>query len=314
LADVVSRLKEGLTKTRVGLMSRLQQLVNRKALDEEFFEELEDALIQADMGIDTVLEIIDKVRQEASRGKINDSEGIFWLIQKKIEKILKQSNGKVQLNANGPTVIMIVGVNGVGKTTSIAKLAHRFKLEGQKVLLAAADTFRAAAADQLEMWAQRIGIQVIKHQEGADPAAVAFDALRAAQSRSADILIVDTAGRFQNKKNLMEEVKKIKRTIKKELPGAPHEILLVLDATMGQNAISQARVFNEALDVTGIILAKLDGTAKGGIVVSIARELGIPVKFVGIGEKVDDLQEFNAEEFAAALFDTRGRKRKRKLK
>jgi len=310
LADVVSRLKEGLTKTRVGLMSRLQQLVNRKALDEEFFEELEDALIQADMGIDTVLEIIDKVRQEASRGKINDSEGIFWLIQKKIEKILKQSNGKVQLNANGPTVIMIVGVNGVGKTTSIAKLAHRFKLEGQKVLLAAADTFRAAAADQLEMWAQRIGIQVIKHQEGADPAAVAFDALRAAQSRSADILIVDTAGRFQNKKNLMEEVKKIKRTIKKELPGAPHEILLVLDATMGQNAISQARVFNEALDVTGIILAKLDGTAKGGIVVSIARELGIPVKFVGIGEKVDDLQEFNAEEFAAALFDTRGRKRK----
>jgi len=307
LAEVISRLKEGLTKTRVSLMNKLRQLVNKKALDEEFFEELEDALIQADMGIDTVLEIIDEVRQEASMRKIDDSESIFLLIQKKIEKILKQSGGELQFNANGPTVIMIVGVNGVGKTTSIAKLAHRFKLEGQKVLLAAADTFRAAAADQLEMWAQRIGIQVIKHQEGADPAAVAFDALRASQSRSADILIVDTAGRFQNKKNLMEEVKKIKRTIEKGLPGAPHEILLVLDATTGQNAISQARVFNEALGVTGIILAKLDGTAKGGIVVPIARELGIPVKLVGIGEKVGDLQEFNAGEFAAALFDTGGR-------
>lgn len=303
MAGVFSKFREGLAKTRASLISNLSRLVRGRKLDDEFYEELEDILIQSDIGIDAVMEMVTEIREEASVKRISDSEEIFPLIQQKIEAILKEDGADLQLAGVPPTVIMVVGVNGVGKTTSIAKLAYQFKQENKKILLAAADTFRAAAAEQLELWAQRVGVQIISHQEGADPAAVTYDALKAAISRNMDVLIVDTAGRFHNKKNLMEEVKKIKRVIEKELPGAPHEVLLVLDATTGQNAIFQARSFNQMLDVTGIILTKLDGTAKGGIVVSIAKELNIPVKFIGLGEKIDDLQRFDAGEFATALFE-----------
>ncbi|NLK00772.1 MAG: signal recognition particle-docking protein FtsY [Clostridia bacterium] len=307
MVGLFGRLKKGLAKTKASLINNLQGLVRGRKLDDEFYEELEDILIQADMGIDTVMEMVEEIKEEARVKKIGESEEIFPIVQEKIEEILLEQGGGLNWAEEGPTIIMVVGVNGVGKTTSIAKLAYQFKKEGKKVLLAAADTFRAAAIDQLELWAQHAGVQIIKHQEGADPAAVTYDAVKAAVSRDVDVLMVDTAGRFHNRKNLMEEVGKIKRVIDRELPNAPHEILLVLDATTGQNAVSQARSFNEMLDLTGIVLAKLDGTAKGGIVVSISKELNIPVKYIGLGEGMEDLQKFDSREFVEALFEEASR-------
>jgi len=308
MPEIIGKLKDRLSKTRTALFDGLKSLVGGRTLDEELFEEIEDVLIQGDLGINTVLELMESIRKEVKTKGIRNSEEVISLIKQKIGDILQENSEPLRLKKGQLNVIMVVGVNGVGKTTSIAKLAHKFKKEKKRVLLGAADTFRAAAVEQLEEWAERIGIEVIKHQEGSDPAAVAFDALKAAQSRGADVLIIDTAGRLQNKKNLMEEVKKIKRVLSREMPDAPHEVLLVLDATTGQNAISQAEVFNEALEVTGIILTKLDGTAKGGIIVPIANELGIPVKFIGVGEGIDDLYEFDPVKFSEALFDAEGGK------
>lgn len=300
-----SRLKLGLTKTRKNIGEKITNLVksNRK-LDDEFWEELEEILIEADVGVNTSLELVKSVRDNARRQKINDSSEVMELIQVEVKKLL-ESSGDLSLRSSDDklTVILVVGVNGAGKTTSIAKMACRFKNYDQKVMLAAADTFRAAAIDQLQIWADRVGVELIKHQEGADPGAVVYDAINAARARKADILIIDTAGRLQNKSNLMKEISKIKKVIEREIPGAPHEVLLVLDACTGQNAISQAKVFEEATGVTGIILTKLDGTAKGGIVLAIARELEMPVKLVGVGEKMDDLRDFDPAAFAAALFD-----------
>jgi fused signal recognition particle receptor len=302
MAGIFSKFKKGLAKTREGFVERLSTMVKGRTLDEEFFEELEDTLIQADIGVETSINLVESIREQARKRSVRNGEEVFPILQEGITNILGGSEGALSFAPEGPTVILVVGVNGVGKTTSIGKLAYKLKNENKKVLLAAADTFRAAASEQLETWAQRAGVQIIKHQEGADPAAVVFDSLQAAVSRNIDVVMIDTAGRLQNKKNLMEEVKKIRRVAEREIEGAPHEVLLVVDASTGQNAISQAESFNELLDLTGIILAKLDGTAKGGIVVSIAEKLNIPVKYVGLGEKIDDLEEFNPEEFAKALF------------
>ncbi|MGE5389490.1 MAG: signal recognition particle-docking protein FtsY [Deltaproteobacteria bacterium] len=300
-----SRLKLGLTKTRKNIGDKITNLVksNRK-LDDEFWEELEEILIEADVGVNTSLELVKSVRDSARKQKMNDSSQVMTLIREEVRKML-ESSGDLSLRSSEEklTVILVVGVNGAGKTTSIAKMAHRFKNYDQKVILAAADTFRAAAIDQLQIWADRVGVELIKHQEGSDPGAVVYDAINAARARKADILIIDTAGRLQNKSNLMKEISKIRKVIEREIPGAPHEVLLVLDACTGQNAISQARIFEEATGVTGIILTKLDGTAKGGIVLAIARELEMPVKLVGVGEKMNDLRDFDPATFAAALFD-----------
>lgn len=300
-----SRLKLGLTKTRKNIGEKITNLVksNRK-LDDDFWEELEEILIEADVGVGTSLELVKSVRDNARKRKLNDSSQVMALIQEEVKKLL-ESSGDLSLGSSDDklTIILVVGVNGAGKTTSIAKMAYRFKNYNQKVMLAAADTFRAAAIDQLQIWADRVGVELIKHQEGADPGAVVYDAINAARARKADILIIDTAGRLQNKSNLMKEISKIRKVIEREVPGAPHEVLLVLDACTGQNAISQARIFEEATGVTGIILTKLDGTAKGGIVLAIARELEMPVKLVGVGEKMYDLRDFDPAAFAAALFD-----------
>ncbi|MBE3587199.1 MAG: signal recognition particle-docking protein FtsY [Thermoanaerobacteraceae bacterium] len=297
------RLKESLTRTRQGLVSKIEQVVaGRRAIDEGLYEELEEALIEADVGVDTALELMEGLRRRVKERKVKEPEQLKPLLQELIQEILE--DGETTLNRGGPpTVVLVVGVNGVGKTTTIGKLAHFYKSRGERVILAAADTFRAAAIDQLEIWGQRVGADVIKHREGADPAAVAYDALQAARARRAGMVICDTAGRLHTKSNLMEELKKIGRVLGKELPGAPHEVLLVLDATTGQNAISQARLFGEATGVTGIVLTKLDGTAKGGVIIGIRRTLDIPVKFIGIGERVEDLRPFNPQEFVAALFD-----------
>lgn len=297
------RLKEGLSKTRGGLVEKVAELVTGyKKIDDEFFEELEEILIQADVGVNASLELIEKVRKRVKEERIEDTEKVTEILKEEIVKVLEAEKG--QLNSGqGLTVIMVVGVNGAGKTTTIGKLAAKLKQDGKKVLLAAGDTFRAGAIDQLETWGNRVGVDVIRHSEGADPAAVAFDAVQAAVSRSVDILIVDTAGRLQTKSNLMEELKKMKRVIQRVISDAPHEVLLVLDATTGQNAISQANLFSQTVDVTGIVLTKLDGTAKGGVIIGIKSESKIPVKFIGIGEKIDDLKEFNALDFSNALFN-----------
>jgi fused signal recognition particle receptor len=298
----LERLKQGLTRTRQGLIDKVEELVTRKkTIDENLYDELEEILIQADVGVDVSLELVENLRRQVKEQKVKEPPGLKLLFQEIIQAALEEET--VSLNEGGPpTVILVVGVNGTGKTTTIGKLAHHFKQNGRKVLIAAADTFRAAAIDQLEIWGNRVGAEVIKHQEGSDPAAVAFDALQAARARKADVLIVDTAGRLHVKSNLMEELKKIARVLSRELPGAPHEVLLVLDATTGQNAINQARMFSEATGVTGIVLTKLDSTARGGIIIGIKKTLGIPVKFIGLGEKLDDLRPFNAREFAEALF------------
>ena len=300
-----SRLKDSLTKTRKNFVEKIETLVTRRrSIDEGFYEELEEILIGADIGINTAMEMVENLRSEVKKRKISDVELLKEVLKEHICGILDDGvSSALNINEDGLTVILVVGVNGVGKTTTIGKLAHYFKVElGKKVLLAAGDTFRAAAIDQLEIWSNRVGVDLIKHKEGADPAAVAYDAIQAARARRADVLIVDTAGRLHTKANLMDELKKIKRVIAKDLPEAPHEVLLVLDATTGQNAVNQAKIFGEATDVTGIALTKLDGTAKGGVVISIKNALKIPVKLIGIGEGVEDLRPFDPGAFAEALF------------
>ncbi|AGX03825.1 MULTISPECIES: signal recognition particle-docking protein FtsY [Bacillaceae] len=303
---VTEKFKDGLTKTRDNFSGKVNDLVARyRKVDEDFFEELEEILIQADVGFDTVMELVEELRMEVKRKNIQDPQGVQSIISEKLVEIYEgsgEASSALNIQEGDLTVILFVGVNGVGKTTSIGKLAHKFKSEGKKVLMAAGDTFRAGAIEQLEVWGDRVGVEVIKQAEGSDPAAVMFDAVRAAKSRNADILLCDTAGRLQNKVNLMKELEKVKRVIEREIPGAPHEVLLALDATTGQNAMIQAKTFKEATDVSGIVLTKLDGTAKGGIVLAIRKELDIPVKFVGLGEKMDDLQEFDAERYVYGLF------------
>ncbi len=298
----LSKLKEGLTKTRQGFVAKIEDLMGGgKKIDGEFFEELEELLVQADVGVNTAVSLVDDLRRAARDRKIEDAAELKDVLKELISDIM--GDEEPGLNMNGqPAVIVVVGVNGVGKTTTIGKLAHNLKDEGKRVLLAAGDTFRAAAIDQLEIWGGRVGCDVIKHKEGADPAAVVFDAIQAARARNSDVLIIDTAGRLHTKTNLMEELKKMFRVITRELPDAPDEVLLVLDATTGQNAISQAKIFAGASGITGIVLTKLDGTAKGGVVIGIKSELDIPVKYVGIGEKIDDLKEFSPRDFVQALF------------
>ncbi|NLH96201.1 MAG: signal recognition particle-docking protein FtsY [Clostridiaceae bacterium] len=297
-----SRLKEGLSKTRKSITERIDQvLVSFGKVDEELFEELEEVLVTADLGVETVMKIMDDTRKKVRERKITDPPEIKELIKETLVGILGEETQKLDIDPS-PAVIMVIGVNGVGKTTSIGKIAHALKNQGKKVMLAAADTFRAAAIDQIEVWASRVGVDIISHQEGSDPAAVVYDAIQAARARKADVLICDTAGRLHTKKNLMEELRKVSRIIDREMPGARRENLLVLDATTGQNAVSQAKTFSEVTDITGIVLTKLDGTAKGGIVIAIKSELGLPVKLIGVGEQMDDLQPFNAKEFVEALF------------
>ncbi len=303
-AGLFDKFKIGLSKTRSSLSGKINELIqSSKKIDEDFWEELEEILIQADVGVNTSLELVAKVKQTARKKKISDSSEVMSIIADEVQEMLINGGAELNLHSNTPSIIMVVGVNGAGKTTSIAKLAYKFKNEQQRVILAAADTFRAAAIDQLQIWADRVGVELIKHQEGADPGAVVFDAISAAKARKADVLIIDTAGRLQNKTNLMKEISKIRKIIEREVPAGPQEVLLVLDATTGQNAISQARIFEEATGVTGIVLTKLDGTAKGGIILGIASELKIPVKFVGIGEGMDDMKVFDPEVFARALFE-----------
>jgi fused signal recognition particle receptor len=303
---VTEKFKEGLTKTRDNFSSKVNELVARyRKVDEDFFEELEEILIQADVGFDTVMQLIDELKMEVKRKNIQDSKDIQSVISEKLVEIYREADEtstEINIQENALTVILFVGVNGVGKTTTIGKLAHKYKSEGKTVLLAAGDTFRAGAIEQLEVWGDRVGVEVIKQAAGSDPAAVMFDAVHSAKARNADILLCDTAGRLQNKVNLMKELEKVKKVIEREVPGAPHEVLLVLDATTGQNALIQAKTFKEATNVSGIVLSKLDGTAKGGIVLAIRNELKIPVKLVGLGEKMDDLQEFDAEKYVYGLF------------
>jgi fused signal recognition particle receptor len=298
------RLKEGLEKTRKGITGKIDQvLVSFGKIDDDLFEELEEILITSDVGIDTSIRIIGELKRKIRERKITDPSAVRNLLKEELLEIMKDENsGQDLIVGDSPSVITVVGVNGVGKTTSIGKIANLLKKSGKKVLLAAGDTFRAAAIDQLEIWANRVGVDIIKQSEGSDPAAVVYDAVQAARARKADVLICDTAGRLHTKKNLMEELKKVSRVLERELPGSHKETLLVLDATTGQNAISQAKTFGEATDISGIVLTKLDGTAKGGIIIAVKSELDIPVKLIGVGEKVDDLQPFNAKEFVEALF------------
>ena len=297
------RLKEGLFKTHQGLVNKIDQLVaGKKKIDENLLTELEEILITSDIGVKTTQELLGHVSAMVQRKELEDADLLKKNLQEQMFQILKQQEKPLNLSAARPLVIMVIGVNGTGKTTTIGKLAQNFKAQGKSVLLVAADTFRAAAIEQLEIWGQRVGCEVIKHKSGSDPSAVVFDSLKAAKSRGTDILLVDTAGRLHTKINLMEELKKVRRIMDREISGAPHEVLLVLDATTGQNAIAQAKMFKQAVGVTGIVLTKLDGTAKGGILIGISAELQIPLRYIGIGEKVDDLREFNARDFVDALF------------
>ena len=296
-------LKKGLEKTRNSIVGNIESLFGAyDEVDDDFYEELEEALILSDLGMETTMRIVESLRKKAREQRLKKPEEVRELLVEEIAGILKTSEPGI-IEAGKMNVILVIGVNGVGKTTSIGKIAAQLKSEGNKVLLAAADTFRAAAIDQLKVWAQRADVDIIYHQEGADPGAVVFDAAAAARSRKADVLICDTAGRLHNKKNLMEELKKINRIIDREFPDAHKEVLLVLDGTTGQNALQQAKLFAETAPITGIVLTKLDGTAKGGVVIGIAGELEIPVKYIGVGEGIEDLQPFHAEEFAAALFE-----------
>jgi len=305
--DVSTKYQEGMTKTRQSFSGKINDLIARyRTVDEDFFEELEEVLISADVGVMAVMDLIEELKNEVKRQNIKDTKLVRDVISEKLVEIYygddQENIAQLHVNEEGLSIILVVGVNGVGKTTSIGKLANKLKKEGKHVVLAAGDTFRAGAIEQLEEWGKRADVDVVKQEEGSDPAAVIFDGIKAAQSRNADVLICDTAGRLQNKVNLMNELAKVNRIIEREVPGAPHEVLLVLDATTGQNALNQAKTFSEVTDVSGIVLTKLDGTAKGGIVLAIRNELTIPVKYVGLGEQVDDLQAFNAHAFVYGLF------------
>lgn len=300
--NLFNKLKEGLTKTRDGLTDKINEALKLAiTIDDDLFEELEEVLITSDIGMDTALELIERLKNKIRKEKINDKEEVVPALKCVIKEMLLEGIYDEATDEDKKEVMLVIGVNGAGKTTSIGKLAAKNKAEGKKVLLAAADTFRAAAIDQLEVWSQRAGVDIIKQQEGSDPAAVVFDAIEAAKARNVDLLICDTAGRLHNKKNLMNELEKINRVIDRDLNDFHKETLLVLDGTTGQNAVVQAKQFMEVCPIDGIILTKLDGTAKGGVVLSIKQSLNIPVKYIGVGEGIDDLQKFNAEEFAEAL-------------
>ena len=304
------KLKNSLTKTRENLTAKIEKLIIGYAdIDDKFLDELEETLILSDVGVATTEKLMTAVKKGIRKKQINSPENLKPFLQKEISAILSQTDETPQTELSPdntkPYVILVVGVNGAGKTTTIGKLSAYYRAQGKSVMLAAADTFRAAAIDQLEIWAERTGASIIKHEEGSDPSSVALDAARASKSRNVDVLIVDTAGRLQNRYNLMEELKKINRVVGKGVHGAPHETLLVLDAATGQNAISQAELFTKSAPITGLVLTKLDGTAKGGVIIGIKSELSIPVKWIGVGEAVDDLKPFNSDDFAAALFETR---------
>lgn len=301
----MGRLKERLGKTRTALAESVKRVFTGRRVDDEVWEELEQVLVEADLGIDTTLAIIDDMKRVSRERGITESDELYTVLKEELITLLCKGDRSLTFNTDGkPHVTLIAGVNGSGKTTTTGKIAAKLTAEGRKVVLGAADTFRAAAGEQLAIWSERSGAQLVRHAEGADPASVAFDSVEAGIARGADNVLIDTAGRLHTKVNLMEEMKKVQRVVAKRLPGAPHEVLLVLDATTGQNGLQQARVFTEALTVTGIVLTKLDGTAKGGMAVAIQRELGIPIKLIGIGEGVDDLQPFEPREFIEALFRT----------
>jgi len=302
---IFQRLKQGLAKTRESFLSRVDAIfLGKKVIDAQLLDELEEILITSDLGFRTVQELLDEARQQVSRQELANPEALKQFLKSRLLSYLQQIErpAELALPESGPFVILVLGVNGVGKTTTIGKLAHKFKTAGNKVLLVAADTFRAAAIDQLKVWGERIGVEVSAQQPGADPSSVAFDALEYAKKRDFDVIIIDTAGRLHTKVNLMEELRKIKRVIGKKCPGAPHEVMLVLDATTGQNAVSQAKQFHEVAELTGLTLTKLDGTAKGGIVINISRELTLPIRFIGVGEGMEDLRDFDPAEFVEALF------------
>lgn len=298
------RLKRSLSGTRQGLVTRIERILKGKGkIDEGLLEELEEVLIGADLGVSSTLKIMGQLRDQVARGELGHPDQIREALRSSLEGILRRAEGNLIVDSFDPFVMMVIGINGVGKTTTIGKLAKKLRDRGKGVILAAGDTFRAAAADQLEIWSQRAQADLIKHQSGADPAAVVFDALQAAKARGAQVVIADTAGRLHTQTNLMEELKKIKRVMAREVPQAPHEVLLVLDANTGQNSISQTHLFHQALGVTGLVLTKLDGTAKGGVVFNIVEEFGLPIRYIGIGEGVNDLQEFDPEQFVAAIFE-----------
>jgi fused signal recognition particle receptor len=303
---LLDRLKAGIQKTRSGLIDRLEDAIaGRKEIDATVLDEIEETLYTADIGVATTTEIVERLRERVERHSLADGEELKRLIREHLLEVLEGAERPMPHVAEPPAVVMVVGVNGSGKTTTIGKLAQRYQTEGRKVLLCAADTFRAAAIEQLEVWGQRTGTEVIRQKSGADPSAVIFDALHAAKARRVDYVIVDTAGRLHTKENLMLELEKMRRTATRVVPGAPHEVLLVLDATTGQNGLEQARRFTESSGVTGIVLTKLDGTAKGGVVVAITRELNLPIRYIGVGEKVDDLLPFDPEQFIASIFETK---------
>ncbi|MBP3584410.1 MAG: signal recognition particle-docking protein FtsY [Peptococcaceae bacterium] len=297
-----SKFNDSLSKTKKGFVEKLFDTFTGKEIDDDLYEELEETLIQGDVGVETALDLVERLREREKTDKLKYAEQLKDVLVEEIAAIMGDEVAALNLDDNSLNIILMVGVNGVGKTTSIGKLANKLKKEGHKVILGAGDTFRAAAAEQLKVWGQRVGCDVISHQEGADPAAVVFDAIAAAKSRNCDVLIVDTAGRLQNKANLMNELAKMRKVIDREAPGCLKEVLLVLDATTGQNAISQAKTFGEASGVTGVILTKLDGTAKGGVVIGIRSEFDLPVKLIGTGEQIDDMEYFDAKEFGRALF------------
>ena len=301
---LLDRLKTGVQKTRSGLVDRLEDVLSgKKEIDAELLEELEYTLITADLGVKTVQEILDRIHERVDRKMTGNAAEIRGLIEQHILEVLQGSETPIRVVRTPPAVVMLVGINGAGKTTTIGKLASRFLSEGRKVLLCAADTFRAAAIEQLEVWAQRADVEMIRQKTGADPSAVVYDALNAAKARVVDYVIIDTAGRLHTKENLMAELEKMRRTCQRVLPGSPHEVWLVLDATTGQNGLEQAKKFTESAGVTGVILTKLDGTAKGGVVVAIARELNLPIRFVGVGEKIDDLLPFEPDKFVQSIFE-----------
>jgi fused signal recognition particle receptor len=300
---IFDKIKNGLTRTREQLATKIEWAVKGKPIDEAAFDEIEEAMLLSDAGVETTEFLVDNLKRRWKRGQIKTSDDIRLQMIEEIGDLLAPAEGPIIFGDRKPFVILTLGVNGVGKTTTIAKIARLYGESGKKVLFGACDTFRAAAIEQLEVWAERLGVEVVKHKEGSDPAAVAYDAARAARARGVDILMLDTAGRLHTKVNLMEEMRKVRRVVSKEIEGAPQETLLVVDATNGQNAIAQTKTFNEALGVTGIVITKLDGTAKGGFILPIAHSLKIPIRFIGVGESFDDLIPFNARDFSKALFE-----------